>query len=77
MHPKKRAKIPMGKDEDAYKALWRVVDGAVVDALDHHPEYVAKGISKRVVRTSINKRVVGAVLSYAQQRMGPSGDNTG
>lgn len=54
------------RDDPAYRQLWRVVDGAVRDAFDHHPDYLtAKGA--RNARRSINKRVVGAVLGYAEQ----------
>lgn len=50
----------------AYRQLWRVVDGAVRDALDHHPDYLtAKG--RRNARESVTKRVTGQVLSYATQ----------
>ena len=50
----------------AYRQLWRVVDGAVRDALDHHPDYLTpKG--RRNARESVTKRVTGQVLSYATQ----------
>jgi hypothetical protein len=49
-----------------YRQLWRIVDGAVRDTLLQHPDYVTpKG--KRSLRMSINKRVTGAVLGYAEQ----------
>lgn len=50
----------------AYAQLWRVVDGAVIDAMKHHPEYF-RAKDKRAVRNSINKRVVGSVLGYVKQ----------
>lgn len=50
----------------AYRQLWRVVDGAVFDALYTHPDYLTKK-GKQSARTSINKRVVGAVLGFAEQ----------
>jgi len=50
----------------AYEQLWRVVDGAVADAFLMHPEYLTKA-GERTARQSINKRVVGAVLSFAGQ----------
>lgn len=50
----------------AYRQLWRIVDGAVADALKHHEDYLTdKG--KRSARRSITKRVTGAVLGYAEQ----------
>ena len=53
------------KGNHHYRQLWRVVDGAVADAIAQHPEYIALGAQKRVVRQSIVKRVTGAVLGYA------------
>ncbi len=76
MHPRKRTKVPPQKTETVYRQLWRVIDGAVADAFSNHPEYLASGISPKVVRASINKRVVGSVLSYAEGR-GAGGDNAG
>jgi len=67
MHIKKRVKPPPGKTGD-YHALWKLVDGAVEDALTHHPDYLGKDVRRKVVRNSINKRVVGAVLGYAKRR---------
>lgn len=46
-----------------YNQLWRIVDGAVRDAMEMHLDYFA---DKRA-RASINKRVVGAVLGFAEQ----------
>ena len=63
MLAKKRIPLPMGKDSPAYRELWRVVDGAVADAFNMHPEYLSAQASPRVVRRSINKRVVGALLA--------------
>lgn len=55
----------------AYRQLWRVVDGAVFDALYSHQDYLTdKG--RRSARESINKRVVGAVLGYALEAKGRS-----
>ena len=49
-----------------YRQLWRVVDGAVADALVHHTDYLtSKG--SRSARNSIVKRVTGAILGYATQ----------
>lgn len=57
----KPSKPPKG--DAAYRRLWRVVDGAVRDAFAHHPEYLTEK-GRRVARTSIVKRVTGAVLSF-------------
>lgn len=49
-----------------YRQLWRIVDGAVRDTLLQHPDYVTpKG--QRCLRMSVNKRITGAVLGYAEQ----------
>ena len=50
----------------AYCQLWRVVEGAVADALGSHPEYLTPR-GARHARSSVTKRVVGSVLSYAEQ----------
>lgn len=50
----------------AYAELWGVVDGAVSDAFNNHPDYLTpKG--QRSARTSVVKRVTGTVLSFAVQ----------
>lgn len=62
----KRARLKCPKNEKAYRQLWRVVDGAVLDALDSHPDYLtAKGAKS--ARLSITKRVTGAVIGFAEQ----------
>ncbi len=63
----RRVLPPSGAAAD-YRRLWRIVDGAVADALYHHPEYlrpVKRGARpvERTARRSITKRVVGAVLA--------------
>jgi hypothetical protein len=50
----------------AYSQLWRIVDGAVRDALETHPDYLTKK-GMRSARASITKRVTGAVLGYTSQ----------
>lgn len=61
----------MAERPHAYRQLWRVVDGAVFDALYNHPDYLTdKG--RRNARESINKRVVGAVYGYALEAQGRS-----
>jgi hypothetical protein len=61
---------PSEQARRAYSELWRIVDGAVADAFNMHPDYIARGARGLTVRNSINKRVVGAVLGYASQGMG-------
>ena len=67
MSPKsvrRKLKPPPEKTSTEYAKLWRVVDGAVRRCFDAHPEYVWN-CNQVVARNSINKRVVGAVLSFA------------
>lgn len=54
------------KDGALYRAVWRVVDGAVMDALKMHPEYI-RGNFGKCARMSINKRVVGSLVGYVEQ----------
>lgn len=81
MHPRRRTKLPTGKIDPEYGRLWKIVDGAVADAFNNHPRYIAATASRKIVRTSINKRVVGAILSYVTDLrggvVGPDGDNAG
>jgi hypothetical protein len=42
--------------------LWRVVEGAVVDAMKSHPEYVTEAGAKTMAQ-SITKRVIGNLKS--------------
>lgn len=45
------------RNEIKYPALWKAVDGAIISAIDAHPEI------KIPNRASIVKRVVGQVLA--------------
>lgn len=67
MKKMRRTKPPRERaTETAYCRLWRLVDGAIVDTIANHPEYFRKD-RLPVVRTSIAKRVVGAILGHAEQ----------
>lgn len=55
----KRAVVPR-----AYRSLWRVVDGAVADCINKHPEYLTDR-GRRAMQSSITKRVTGSVLGFA------------
>lgn len=56
------------RDEAAYQQLWRIVDGAVRDALKMHPDYLTrKGWSGSAARRSIVKRVTGSVMGFVEQ----------
>jgi hypothetical protein len=51
-----------------HQRLWRMVEGAVVDALRSHPEYLtARG--ERSAVASITKRVVGNLTGHAKQTL--------
>lgn len=64
--PRRRQYTCMSERSQAYRQLWRIVDGAVFDALYTHQDYLTdKG--RMSARESIVKRVTGAVLGYAEQ----------
>lgn len=50
----------------AYRSLWRIVEGAIADTINQHPDYFAQGRA-RAARLSISKRVVGAILGFAEE----------
>lgn len=54
-------------NKSAYMLLWRIVDGAVKDALTAKSTSVKKGEFQKL-RTAINKRVVGSVLGFVAVR---------
>lgn len=61
----RRQRLPKCPDQ-AYRQLWRVVDGAVRDTFANHPEYLTdKG--RRDAQLSIVKRVAGSLHGYAAQ----------
>lgn len=62
-HDKSPAKIKAGDDK-----LWRVIEGAVIDAMKQHPEYLTNA-GREAMAQSITKRVVGNLRSaYADGR---------
>jgi hypothetical protein len=63
-------RIPPTNPGRPYEKLWRLVDGAVKQTFDHHPEYLAQGKRPDMVRRSINKRVVGALMGFVAQSTG-------
>jgi hypothetical protein len=63
MHTKRRTKPPPQKLTDDYRRLWRIIDGAVADAFNQHPNYFSGSVAPKKVRASINKRVVGSLLA--------------
>lgn len=61
-------KINNKKIED-YSKLWRIVDGAVYDAVTKHPDYFTEKGHQCVV-SSITKRVVGQIVGYLEGAQG-------
>ena len=57
--------FPVKTPNPAYHQFWRIVDGAVRKTFVEHPEYLADARREGVVRASINKRVVGAFMSFS------------
>ena len=75
MHPSKRVKPPPQKTNSEYRKLWKIVDGAVADAFLQHKGYLNSKVSHKVVRNSINKRVVGAIEASLRKQQRADGDN--
>jgi hypothetical protein len=65
VHARRRSRLSK-RPSSAYGQLWRVVDGAVADALLQHPEYLTPA-GRVACQRSITKRVTGAVFGYAEQ----------
>lgn len=51
-----------------HQRLWRMVEGAVADALRSHPEYLTEQ-GRRCAVASITKRVVGNLAGHAKQTL--------
>lgn len=58
---KYRQKMP--EKYKRHQNLYKLIQGAVIDAFKQHPEYIAANIVVAVVVTSITKRVTGLVLA--------------
>jgi hypothetical protein len=58
---------------EAHRRLWKIVDGAVRDAFEQHPDYLTEK-GKRNARASVTKRVVGTVLGFAGEAAGGRSD---
>lgn len=79
MARKTRRLKPLKMPNKEYRAIWRVVDGAVRNALDMHPDYLTnKGTQWSAARMSIVKRVTGSILGFQAERLkkGRSGGKT-
>lgn len=51
---------------EAHKKLWRMVEGAVADAFNSHPDYLTERGRARATE-SITKRVVGTLVGNANE----------
>lgn len=69
----KRHKPPPEKIDPEYTRLWKVVQGAVIDTFNAHPEYLTDKGKKRIA-ASLSKRAVGAVLSFVRETRGRASD---
>jgi hypothetical protein len=66
--PRSPARLKAQREQ--HRALWGVVEGAVVDAFQCHPDYLTEKGSRHAVE-SITKRVAGqlaGLITEAQQR---------
>lgn len=64
MHRKKNSSAFMKQRE--HQQLWRLVEGAVVDAFINHPDYLTERGTAHAVE-SVTKRVVGQIVGRAKQ----------
>lgn len=70
MSRKTRRLKPPKLPNSEYRAIWRVVDGAVRNAFDMHPDYLTeKGTRYSQARMSVVKRVTGAILGFQAERL--------
>jgi len=51
---------------EAHQRLWRMVEGAVMDAFTSHPDYLTDRGSRAAVE-SVTKRVVGTLVGHANE----------
>lgn len=65
----KRRPLKPVKEGSPYEELWKLMDGAVRDAFDKHPEYLPnkKRGTEYTIRMSIVKRATGAAMSFVER----------
>lgn len=71
--PIRKRKVALTGKSKEYRQLWRIVDGAVFDALYTHEDYLTEK-GRRNARNSINKRVVGNLMGFVLETKGRKGD---
>lgn len=59
-------KSPARMKRQDHQRLWRMVEGAVIDALQSHPDYLTPKGEQSAVE-SITKRVVGQLVGHATE----------
>lgn len=59
-------KPPPEQTDPIYCRLWTIVDRAVAQAFDRHPDYLTPH-GKDKAQQSVNKRVVGALVALIRQ----------
>lgn len=63
------------KTSEEYRRIWRLVDGAIRDAIATHPDYFPNRKRIPPMRVSLTKRIVGSVFGWAEQSaQGRSGE---
>lgn len=60
---------PEKRPSSRWVQVWRIVDSAVFKCMTEHPEYFNPEIEIRAIRNSMNKRAVGALMGYEQERL--------
>lgn len=60
------AQSPAKMKRPDHHRLWRLVEGAVLDAFANHPEYLTEAGKKSAVQ-SVTKRVVGQIVGHATE----------
>lgn len=66
MKPKRKPNSSAFMKHSDHKKLWRLVEGAVVDAFTNHPDYLTPRGETHAVE-SVTKRVVGQIVGRAKQ----------
>lgn len=57
---------PPAMNKRDHARLWRLVEGAVIDAFRAHPDYLTETGQRAAVK-SITKRVTGQIAGHAQE----------
>lgn len=62
-------KVRSVKQETDYQVIWDMVDAAIRDTMQTHPEYFHMEGNSRAnsIRISLNKRITGALVSKVRE----------